>query len=223
MAQADSTTGGKQAVNTEHGKNLLGTFYEPEFIFIDTNLVNTLSKREYASGMAEIIKHGLCQSKKLWNMLGTDSYEEILRETIRLKTALIENDPRERRQGLILVYGHTIGHALETISHHQLTHGEAISIGMVAASRISYRLGFCEQKLIQVHEQILKRNNLPIKIPPQVHINDLLPVLFYDKKERKGEIPFVLLEDIGKVKVQDNKWTVAVPNAVLVQVLQEMK
>ncbi|MFH1916409.1 MAG: 3-dehydroquinate synthase [Nanoarchaeota archaeon] len=223
MAQADSTTGGKQAVNTEHGKNLLGTFYEPEFIYIDPILVTTLSKREYASGMAEIIKHGLCQSKKLLDMMEKSTYESVLKETIRLKTAIIESDPRERRQGMILVYGHTIGHALETVSHHRLTHGEAISIGMVAASRISYHLGFCDRRLIEKHEQILKKHNLPIRIPQGLQNKDLLQVLYYDKKERVEEIPFVLLEEIGKVKMQDDRWTVEVPKIIISDVIKEIK
>lgn len=200
MAQTDSTTGGKQAVNTKHGKNLLGTFYEPEFIYIDTNTINTLPKREYNSGMAECIKHGLCQSRFLLKLIDEKNYPKILRTTIILKTKLIEKDPREKNEAGILIYGHTIGHTLEILSNHELNHGEAISIGMVAAARISKILGYASQKLVDQHIKILSKQGLPTKIPKKIKIQDIIKRLEFDKKERISNIPFILLEEVGKVK-----------------------
>ena len=105
MSHIDSTTGGKQAVNTPHGKNLLGTFYEPEFIYIDIDTIRTLPEREYASGIAEAIKHGLCQSKKLLEYISEGDYKKIVLETIKLKTKLIKKDPLEQKEGLVLEHG----------------------------------------------------------------------------------------------------------------------
>ncbi len=223
MAQIDSTTGGKQAVNMPHGKNLLGTFYEPEFIYIDQSVIKTLPKREYASGMAEAIKHGLCQSRKLLEYVQKDDYSKVLPETIRLKINLLESDPREQHEGLILVYGHTVGHALETISNHSLNHGEGISIGMVAAAKISLKLGYCSPQLVQFHEGILKRKGLPIRIPPHLNVKDISRYLLYDKKERKKNITFVLLEDVGKVKTVKGGYLISVGGSIIEEVLAELK
>lgn len=223
MAQIDSTTGGKQAINMPHGKNLLGTFYEPEFIFIDKTLIKTLPKREYNSGIAEGIKHGLCQSKKLLDHIKKRDYDRILEETIELKINMMEIDPREKKEALILVYGHTIGHALEILSDHRLNHGEAISIGMVAAVRTSNRLGFCKKELVELHERVLKENGLPIKIPKYINLGDIYNVLLYDKKERRDVVPFVLLEETERIKTVDGAYMIPVKKEVIDGVLTSMQ
>lgn len=223
MAQIDSTTGGKQAVNTRHGKNLLGTYYEPEFIYIDPSVIKTLPQREYNSGMAEAIKHGLCQSRELLRATEQNDYAKILRKTIELKIHLIDADPREKREGLALMYGHTIGHALETATNHTLNHGEAISIGMMAAAHISYKLGLCNKTLINLHEQTLRRQGLPVRIPKSVAIKQVLEVLLYDKKERKTHIPFVLLENIGKIKTTKGNYQIEVEDAIIKEVLRKLQ
>jgi 3-dehydroquinate synthase len=222
-SQVDSTTGGKQAVNTTHGKNLLGTFYEPEFIYIDTTLVQTLPKREYQSGMAEAIKHGFCGSQDLLSLIAEGVYEKIVEETIRLKIKLVEKDPLEQKEGSVLLYGHTIGHTLETISHHQLTHGEAVSIGMVAAARISHKMEFASLELITQHEKILSQQKLPIRIPSIIPLSEVMRALTYDKKERTNLTPFVLLEKIGKVKTLKGSYLIEVNPDIILQVLEEMK
>jgi len=222
MAQIDSTTGGKQGINMPHGKNLLGTFYEPEFIFIDKTLIKTLSEKEYNSGIAEAIKHGLCQSRKLLDYIKEKDYDKILEETIKLKINVLEVDPREKKDALVLVYGHTIGHVLEILSDHKLNHGEAISIGMVAAVRISNQLGFCNKEFVELHEKIFKETGLPIKIPKYIKLNDIYKVLLYDKKDREKIIPFVLLEDIEKVKTINGNYAVPVRRKIIDGVLKSM-
>lgn len=223
MAQIDSTTGGKQAVNTEHGKNMLGMYYEPEFIYIDPTFIKTLSIREYQSGIAEAVKHGLCQSERLLNFIRKDNYASLLQETISLKIATIEKDPRELGEGLVLVYGHTLGHALEIVTKHQFTHGEAISIGMVAAAEISHRLGFCKEELVERHKRILQKVGLPVCIPNSVSTSDVLNTLFYDKKERKKFVQFVLLEGNQKVKMYNGEYSVPVEPELVKQIIEKMK
>ncbi len=189
----------------------MGTFYEPEFIYIDYTLIESLPKKEYASGIAEVIKHGLCQSKKLLQSLeNKEDYKFILKEVIKLKTSIIDADPRELHEGLILVYGHTIGHAVEIASNQKLNHGEAISIGMVAAAKISYELGYCDKSLVEIHEIILKKYDLPTKIPADIKTDEISKILFYDKKERKNKMTFVLLENIEKVKTINGKYGIPV-------------
>jgi 3-dehydroquinate synthetase/ABC-type sugar transport system substrate-binding protein len=210
MAQIDSTTGGKQAVNTPQGKNLLGTYYEPEFIYIDPSMVETLSTREYRSGIAEAIKHGLCQSPQLLQRVRERTYEPILLNTIRLKVGLIEDDPLERGRGLALLYGHTLGHAIETASNHALNHGEAISIGMLGAALVSEKLGIGTEGLAEQHQTALCGVGLPILLPRSVDINAVFRTLQFDKKERSSVVPFVLLERIGKLAIRKGKYSVPV-------------
>jgi len=204
MSQIDSTTGAKQAVNMPHGKNLLGTFYEPEFIYINPHFIRTLPPREFRSGIAEAIKHGLCHSPQLLTLIAAGDYLSLLKETIRLKTELIERDPREKHEGLILVYGHTIGHALEIAGDHTLTHGEAISIGMVAAAMISVELGLAKSDLVSLHEEILIAQGLPIRIPHSIKPARVLQTLYYDKKDRNNLVPFVLLKGVNDVAKADH-------------------
>jgi 3-dehydroquinate synthase len=145
MAQADSTSGGKQAINSKHGKNTIGTFYEPEFILIDSKYLETLPEREIKCGIAECIKHALCQDKKLLEKLSQKNLDKvnllkIIKKTIQLKIDVIEIDRKEINEGKILVYGHTIGHAIETLAKGKLNHGESISIGMCCVAKVSYKL-----------------------------------------------------------------------------------
>lgn len=199
-AQIDSTTGGKQAVNTAHGKNMLGTFYEPEFIYIHPAFIKTLPARQYRAGMAEAIKHGLCQSRKLLGLIDEKKYETAMRETILLKTRLLATDPREKALGLILVYGHSVGHALEILSDHRLAHGEAISIGMMVDARIAVLSGIARPSLVAQHKEILARHGLPTRIPRDIPPAEILRLLMYDKKERRTHLPFMLLERIGRAR-----------------------
>lgn len=208
MAQVDSTTGGKQAINLPQGKNLLGVFNDPQFILIDIDFLKTLSPREISCGLAECIKHALCQdeafAQELLRVLNPEArYTEeqfisIIQKTIHLKINVLRMDPKEINEGKILVYGHTIGHAIETLSKGKLNHGEAISIGMVAAAKASVFFNEAKKNLIEIHETILKKAGLPTKIPSEITIEQIISQLKYDKKiAPAGEL--VLLEEIGKI------------------------
>ena len=208
MAQADSTTGGKQAVNLPQGKNLLGCFNDPQFIIADTDFLATLPLREIRCGLAECIKHALCQSSSfLADLLSrlnsecsytAEDYLFIISETISLKIRVLRLDPKEINEGKVLVYGHTIGHALETLSKGKLNHGEAISIGMVVAAKASLLLGLADQSLVNLHETLLGKVGLPLTIPSEISVEQIIGQLNYDKKISPA-LELVLLEDVGKV------------------------
>lgn len=221
MAQLDVVVGGKQAVNTPHGKNLLGTYYEPEFIYVNHNFIKTLPKREYLNGIAEAVKHGICQSNHLLQLLESGNYLEILRETLRLKISLLDRDPREKNSGLILLYGHTLGHALEIASGHELLHGEAISIGMYAAAHISNKLGYCSADFVKLHKTIFQYHRLPTQVPRSVPLDLILNTLPYDKKDRRGDVRFFLMRDIGVPVIKDGEYAQSVPQDLLLQVLED--
>lgn len=204
MAQADSTTGGKQAINSRHGKNTIGIFYEPEFIFIDHLFLKTLPEGEVRCGIAECIKHALCQDESLLERLETENFDieflgEIIRKTIKLKLDVIEKDRKEVNDGKILVYGHTIGHAIETLSGGKFNHGEAISIGMCCVATIANEIAVLSDIDKNRHYQLLEAWHLPIKIPLEISIDLIIKQLDFDKKVKDAKIELILLEKVCSI------------------------
>jgi 3-dehydroquinate synthase len=228
MAMADSTTGGKQGVNTKHGKNLLGTFYQPEFILIDFSLLETLSDRHITNGIAECIKHALCQNKETLSRLtqmgiqGKPQLNEIIASTIQQKLEILNQDPKEQGVGKILIYGHTIGHALEFLSEGKLLHGEAISIGMCFAARLSNILGIMPDSEVDKHYEAFHAWGLPTSIPKEFDTDSILELLRHDKKHKKAALEFVLLESIGKAYKGDGSYSLPVDTTMVKSVLQGM-
>ena len=226
IAQADSTTGGKQAINSTHGKNTIGTFYEPEFILIDYNFLDTLPKREINCGIAECIKHALCQNTKLLSKLLKVDYDkkylrEIINETIKLKLLIIKKDRTEINEGKILVYGHTLGHAIETLANNKLNHGEAISIGMCCVAKISNKLGYLSKEDEKIHSKILNEWNLPTKIPKNISIDKIIHQLKYDKKITDAKIELILLKKIGTILKNSNRVGTSIEEEKLRELLSE--
>ena len=219
MAQIDSSTGGKQAINMPQGKNLLGTFYEPEFIYLNPGFIETLPIREYRAGIAEAIKHGFCHAPEILDCIQVGEYRRIMIETIRRKCEIMARDPREKEEGLILVYGHTIGHALETVCKHKLNHGEAISIGMVAAAELSAELGFADQAFVDEQRDLLGGQGLPTTLPHDLDVEAIIKALYYDKKERKDQVPFILLRSKQDIVRVNGSFAIPVSEAVVRGVL----
>lgn len=214
MGQVDSTTGGKQGVNTKYGKNLLGVFNDPEFVIIDTEFLKTLPPKEIRAGLAECIKHALCQDlgfvKYLLTHLNpTAKYtHEILREiiyrTLKAKLEILRYDPKEINEGKVLVYGHTVGHAVETLAEYKLTHGEAISIGMMFVAYASKELGIAGDSLVKTHRDLLLKAGLPVEFPAYINEKNLLEQIQYDKKY-SAETELILLREVGELFSKDGK------------------
>lgn len=218
MAQVDSSIGGKTGVNLCEGKNLVGSFWQPKFVFSDVETLKTLPQNEMKTGLAEVIKYGVIKDKELFHYLedntdkihSTDiNWEDIISRCASIKADIVSRDELELI-GLraILNYGHTIGHALETLTEYQgLSHGEAVAIGMVAAARLSYRLGHLSETDKERQIRVIEQIGLPIAIPEikdkQATINKILQMLRYDKKAVAGKLKFVLAKSIGEVMVTD--------------------
>lgn len=233
MHMVDSSTGGKQAVDTTFGKNSLGNFFEPEFIFIDEHYLDSLPERELRSGLAECVKHALCQDVSFCDYIGdfadelmknrTDEvWKKTVRETIRLKALLMESDSYEVNEGMALVYGHTLGNAVESASDYALSHGEAVSIGMVAAAEISERLGFAEPGLRETHESVLSSVGLPVRIPSTLSEERMMEFLTYDKKYSSSPLSFVLLRKVGSLVVRDGRVPQEVPEEIIREVIRDL-
>ncbi|NOX56141.1 MAG: 3-dehydroquinate synthase [Planctomycetes bacterium] len=215
LAQVDSSVGGKVAVNHSQAKNLIGAFYQPVGVFIDTDTLNTLPDREYRSGLGEVVKYGVIQDAEFFAYLEAHSDDlndrepgvlrYIVARCCRLKADVVEQDEFERT-GLrsILNYGHTFAHAFEALSHYdQLLHGEAVAIGMIYASRLAERMKLIEPDVTQRQLDLLKRLHLPTRLPDprQFTPEAVLDRMKLDKKAVSGRLRFVLPTRLGHVEL----------------------
>ncbi|MCX8082239.1 MAG: 3-dehydroquinate synthase [bacterium] len=207
LAQVDAAIGGKTGVNLPLGKNLVGTFYQPSFVYMDYNTLSTLPEREIKQGLAEIIKYGVIKSKKILNLLQEKNIDKIERylpslieESVRIKKDVVEKDEKEKT-GLreILNFGHTLGHAIEISHLSKFSHGECVSLGIAGETYISWKLNFCKKDTYYTIKDILKRYHLPYDFS-SIKTDEIFDYLKYDKKVRDGNLRFVLVKDIGKVK-----------------------
>jgi 3-dehydroquinate synthase len=229
LSQVDSSVGGKVGVNLKAGKNLVGAFYQPRLVLCDLATLNTLPLREYRSGLAEVIKYGIIYDRSFFERLEKQFEKLLAREPQSLVSAIarcceIKSDvvgADETESGLraILNFGHTIGHGLEAISRYgKYLHGEAISIGQVAASRLSVELASLPEAEAQRIEALFDRAGLPVHagLTPRLR-GRLKAAMSLDKKVSGGEIKFVLARRIGKVD-----FGCRVPGEVLDRVLRDL-
>ncbi len=197
LAQVDASLGGKVGINTSHGKNLIGTYHHPRSILIDTHTLSTLSAEEMQNGMAEVIKYALIASKSLFHQLqGKLSLEDVIRECCLIKKQIVEKDPQEQGLRRILNFGHTIGHAIETILSYNISHGKAVAIGLWVESFLSYRLGYLKEEELHQIRNLLEQYKFSLDIP--ISEAELLEAIKIDKKAQAGEARFVLLQEIGR-------------------------
>ena len=207
LAQVDSSIGGKVGVNFGGKKNMVGSFYQPSAIVVDVALLKSLPPTEMRNGMAEVIKYGLAMDDELFRLLDqkkeseftTAELQDIVMRCCRLKAGIVEIDEREQTgQRAILNFGHTVGHALEAATKLQeLSHGEAVAIGMVAAARISAQVGMLDRSNITKIENLLAKFGLPVYCQG-VNPEDLIGATRFDKKTTGGQTGWVLLKGIGK-------------------------
>lgn len=209
LAQVDSSVGGKTGVDLPQGKNLLGTFYQPRGVFADTVVLATLPGHEIRNGLSEVVKYGMIRSYELFQIL-EDKNQEILNlvpevmsyivaKSCSIKAEIVSKDEKESGLRRILNFGHTIGHAVEAAAGYSIPHGEAVSIGMIAASRISLKRGLLkEEDFIRLHN-LLNILELPTAIPRQYETGKLIEFLRHDKKASHGKVHFILPKGLGDV------------------------
>jgi 3-dehydroquinate synthase len=211
LAMADSALGGKNGINLPAGKNLLGTFHQPRKVYIDTDVLRSLPQQELANGLAEIVKCALIRNRRFFawleqNMAALRTRDETalrlaVAASIRVKMAVVRADERERDARRVLNYGHTVGHALESLSGHQLSHGRAIAIGMNVAARLSEsELGLPPGER-ERQNGLLAAAGLETDLPATIATDLLLEKMRLDKKARDGAPRFVLLERIGTARI----------------------
>jgi shikimate kinase/3-dehydroquinate synthase len=223
LAMADASVGGKTGVDLPQGKNLVGAFKQPVLVLIDPEVVATLPEEEVRSGMAEVIKHGVIADPDLFDELASTSSSRHpvlstsqLARTLRVKIDVIEQDPFEEGRRAVLNLGHTVGHGLERLSDFALRHGEAVSIGMVAAARIAVELGWAAPSIVERIEAALLTWNLPIRCPP-FDADAIWEAMSHDKKRSGRRLRWVLPQVIGQVEITEE-----VPPGVVKSVLRNM-
>ena len=220
LAMVDASVGGKVAVDHPRGKNLIGAFKQPELVVIDPLALATLDEAEMQSGWAEVIKAGVIGSPSLFEHLeeaGDEPSLSVIADAIRVKVTIVEEDPYEKGRRAVLNLGHTFGHALEVLSGFTLRHGEAVSIGMVAAIRTAVALGLCDEMVEERLVALLQRFGLPTRYAGY-EPREVWKAMATDKKKRGKKLRFVLPRAIGQVVVTDQT-----PQAVVLEVLERLR
>ncbi len=215
LADVDSSVGGKVGINLPGAKNMVGAFWQPLGVQIDTAALTTLPDREYRSGLAEVVKYGVILDAEFFayleeNIHAIDARDDaVLRYVVarccRLKADVVEQDERETTGvRAALNYGHTYAHAFETLcGYGQMLHGEAVAVGMLCASRLAERLGRIEAEITTRQARLLESLHLPI-IPPPLDENDVLSAMRRDKKASHGRLRFILPSKLGRVELVDD-------------------
>jgi 3-dehydroquinate synthase len=209
LAMVDSSVGGKTGINLQAGKNLVGAFHQPLAVFADVATLATLPQREFAAGMAEVIKHGMLADAALFEQLERDiplaadsaGLAELVAANCRIKAAVVAADERETAADggrALLNLGHTFGHAIEAVAGYgDYLHGEAVAIGLVLATRLSVALGQLEPSAIDRVSDLLQRQQLPVALRQPLPIKQLLAAASRDKKASKGTVRYVAMRQIG--------------------------
>jgi len=214
VAMVDASIGGKVAVNHHEGKNLIGAFYQPNFVLADTQTLATLPKRELTSGWAEVVKYGLILDKEFFEFLESnagrlikleqDVVSKAIIRSASLKAQVVSQDEKERGQRIILNYGHTVAHGLEAATQYSsFLHGEAVAIGMMGAAKLSQKSGILPADVVKRQRSLLQKFGLPTTFSA-TGLAEIAKAMEVDKKTRAKKIRWVLLKDIGKTAIRAN-------------------
>lgn len=217
LAQVDSSVGGKTGINNKFGKNLIGSFYQPRLVLIDTETLKTLPRREFLAGYAEVVKYGLINDAEFFNWLDRNldktlnfddaTIKEIIKKCCSAKASIVAEDEKETGARALLNLGHTFGHALEKLTGYSdtLLHGESVAIGTIFAIKLSIKLKLTnETTLKKVEEHFFKAGlkTSPLQISKKWDENKLLQAMSQDKKVSDGKLTFILMKDIGESFIQ---------------------
>ena len=225
LSQVDSSVGGKTAVNHELGKNMIGAFYQPSMVIIDTHTLGTLPKREVNVGLAEVIKYGAILDYEFFEWLeahidelvalNNESLQHCIARCCQIKADVVARDETEKGDRALLNLGHTFGHAIEThLGYGNWLHGEAVSTGMMMAAALSEQLGDISVADVSRLEKLLARANLPTLSPDSMQPEDYLPHMMRDKKVLAGKLRLVLLKSLGQAYIATDTDKDLVLNAI---------
>ncbi len=204
LAMVDSSVGGKTAVDLPSGKNLAGTFWQPDVVICDSDTLKTLEDKIFSDGAAEMIKYGVISDKELFELVANDgiknNIETVIKRCVEIKADVVANDERDTGLRQILNFGHTIGHAIEKCSNYTIAHGSAVAIGMMIISKGAYKTGLTRNDIGTELEEVLKKYALPVSC--DFSAAELYQVTLSDKKRSGDKTTLVLSDDIGSCKLE---------------------
>lgn len=216
LAMIDASIGGKTGVNHPKGKNLIGAFYQPRLVFIDPQVLATLPEREFRAGMAEVIKYGIIWDADLFTKLEqsadlsklssitSELLQTIITRSCQAKVDVVTKDEKESNLRAILNYGHTIGHAVESLTNYSsYNHGEAVAIGMGIAGKIALHQGLWSEAEATRQDQLIQKAGLPSQMPDNLDTEAIIEILKSDKKVKSGKVRFILPTQIGVATISD--------------------
>jgi 3-dehydroquinate synthase len=232
VACVDSSIGGKTAVDTAHGKNLVGSFHQPWRVYIDIESLSTLSKKAIREGLAEVIKYGVIKDKAFFDFLEkkithelsftSDVLSHIITRSCQIKAGVVELDEKESNLRKILNFGHTIGHAIENLSDYKISHGQAISMGMVGEGKIALEMALWKKAEFDRLVALLKRTGLPTEFPDHFEVSLIIDKMKLDKKSRGGRIEMALPTKLGEMADIDGSYGIKVDERSISQILNSM-
>ncbi|MBW2278595.1 MAG: 3-dehydroquinate synthase, partial [Deltaproteobacteria bacterium] len=232
LAAVDASIGGKTGVDTTRGKNLIGVFHQPLVVLIDLRLISSLPKEEVDNGLAEMVKHALIADAGYLQQLVTDSeglrhldpgaLEQSIVKSIEIKGAVVAADTQERDYRQVLNLGHTIGHALETVTEYEVSHGLAVAVGLSVECGIATRLGLMTSDARDEARAALEQLGLPIAAPEGIAAEALLGATKLDKKGRAGKARYALPVAIGQMSKTEQGYASEVPDDVVLAAISEM-
>ena len=201
LAALDSSVGGKTGVNLIGYKNQIGAFWQPSMVLCDPNVFSTLTEEQYADGMAEAIKYGVAFDRSLFEMLYADhDISEVIRRAVTIKGDVVAADERDVGVRRLLNFGHTVGHAIETFTEHEFTHGQAVAVGMIIATRGALRMGYCRENFLDDLIGCITYRGLPNAVLATTE--ELISAMRSDKKRTGDEIALILPRRLGECAVE---------------------
>jgi 3-dehydroquinate synthase len=229
LAMIDASVGGKTGVDVPAGKNLVGAFHQPACVIIDPDLLQTLPEAHLRAGLAEAVKHGAIADPEYLDWIEASTQEllagdpealcRLIVRSLEIKSEIVARDEKESGPRKLLNFGHTLGHAVESLSGYALLHGEAVSIGMVEEARLGERVGVTAPGTSARLRKVLAKLGLPTSLPIDYRAEDVLEWTRTDKKSRNGRVQYALIEGIGTPAVRDGRWGCPVADETVVEVL----
>jgi 3-dehydroquinate synthase len=229
LAMIDSSVGGKTGVDTPAGKNLVGAFHQPRCVVVDPELLATLPPEHLRSGLAEAVKHGAIADPEYLDWIeesvptllagDPEALTRLIVRSVEIKAEIVKRDERESGPRKLLNFGHTIGHAVESLSGYALLHGEAVAIGMVEEARLGERIGVTAQGTSARLRTILSRLGLPTALPMEYDAAEVVGWTRTDKKAREGRVEYALIEGVGIPAARDGRWGAPVADETVAEVL----
>jgi len=233
LAMVDASVGGKTAIDTPFGKNLVGAFHDPSAVVMDPDVLQSLSPDLLRAGLAEMIKHGVVSDAAYFDAVlrelpairthgaSATGLAELIAGSVRIKAAVVARDAKEGGLRQVLNFGHTIGHAIERELDYSMAHGEAVAIGMVLEARVAELLGFATIGVETAIREAVGAAGLPSLLPPGLSASAVLAATYGDKKTRSGSVRYALPRRVGEMEAADGRWAVPVSDDVVLTVLSE--